>query len=274
MYYLIWNKHKDICPVRNQESISVTYLIHVLTILSTGHCWKRRINNTITYWNNNGECVHVPRWFGENPIATSIVGSKRIPIIIQKCTKWLSTSRWTTCFITMGEYQLAQQLERGPTWYPPPSFLPPERDCRTGSIIQTEKASTLLNNQNFVTFIKSSTTMSSAGIVLMNQTEAYIPEDYFEAIAQFLDYTCIFWEPWLGQLTRYIWNSKKPKSWCREVEIAGLFRMDRIWNLRTNDVDILFKLLHGVLLWGAATVFSKYVPSTPAGGSLLAPALW
>ena len=120
----------------------------------------------------------------------------------------------TTCFITMGEYQLAQQLERGPTWYPPPSFLPPERDCRTGSIIQTEKASTLLNNQNFVTFIKSSTTMSSAGIVLMNQTEAYIPEDYFEAIAQFLDYTCIFWEPWLGQLTRYIWNSKKPGSWC------------------------------------------------------------
>ena len=137
------------------------------------------------------------------------------------------------CFITMGKYQLTQQLERGPGTLCHHS----SRQKETSSIIQTETASALLNNQNFATFIKSSTTMSSAGIALMNQAEVYIPEDYFEAIAQFLDYACILGAV-VGPTNKVYLEFKEARKLVlsREVEIAGLFQME----YGIYDVDILF----------------------------------
>ena len=89
------------------------------------------------------------------------------------------------------------------------------------------RASTIATNQNFSTFIESSTNMTSADIIQMNQTEAYIPEDYPEAMAQLLGYACVLAAAVGTSHDVFIeYEAARSRVLRNEVEITGLFRME------------------------------------------------
>ena len=69
--------------------------------------------------------------------------------------------------------------------------------------------------------------MTSADIIQMNQTEAYIPEDYPKAMKQLLGYACVLAAAVGTSHDVFVeYEAARNQLMRNEVEITGLFRME------------------------------------------------